>query len=150
MPKHRIRSLAICVFSHAGCILASQGYDPLKDETFYRPLGGQIEFGEHAADALRRELLEEIQAEVTALRYLETLENIFVFNGKPGHEIVMVFDGELVDQGLYALPVIQRTDAHSGEPIQAYWKHLGEFGPGQPPLYPTGLLELLLKNKPPA
>ena len=150
MPKRRIRSLAICVFSHAGSILASQGYDPVKDEFFFRPLGGQIEFGEYAAEALRRELLEELQAEVSEVRYLATLENIFVFDGKPGHEIVMVFDGKLADESLYSQPVIERIDTHSGEKIKAYWKHISEFGPGKPPLYPTGLLELLLKNEPPA
>jgi 8-oxo-dGTP pyrophosphatase MutT (NUDIX family) len=149
MPKRRVRALAICLFSHEGRILASEGFDPLKNETFYRPLGGRIEFGETAAETVRRELLEEIQAEVTALEYLETLENIFVFNGEPGHEIVMVFDGQLADAALYGQPVIERTDSHSGELLRVFWKPLSDFGPGRPPLYPHGLLELLLKRQPP-
>src|SRR6266568_4543117 len=49
MTQPRIRPLAICVFSHNGCILAAEGVDPLKDnQVFYRPLGGGIEFGEYA------------------------------------------------------------------------------------------------------
>ena len=34
-------------------------------------------------------------------RFLFTLENIFTFNGEPGHEIVMVYDGRLVDEKLH-------------------------------------------------
>jgi 8-oxo-dGTP pyrophosphatase MutT (NUDIX family) len=149
MSKRRIRPLAICIFSHGGRILVSEGFDPLKNEIFYRPLGGRIEFGERAAEALRRELREEIQAEITNLRYLETLENIFVFNGEPGHEIVMVFDATLDDAGLYDQPLFERTDAHSGEQRRVLWKAVDGFGPAGPPLYPDGLLELL-KRQPPA
>jgi 8-oxo-dGTP pyrophosphatase MutT (NUDIX family) len=148
MPKRRIRPLAICAFSHQGRILVSKSFDPLKDEIFYRPLGGKIKFGETAAEALRRELREEIQAEISSLRYLETLENIFVYNGEPGHEIVMVFDGVLDDASLYDQPLIERTDAHSGERRKVFWKDLREFGPGRPPLYPRGLLELLQRQPP--
>ena len=88
MPQ--IRALAICIFSHNGKILVFEGYDPLKDEIFYRPLGGGIEFGERSEEAIHRETMEEIDAEVKDLVYLGALENIFVFNGEPGHEIVQV------------------------------------------------------------
>jgi len=150
VPKQRIRPLAICVFSHAGKILVSESFDSVKGETFYRPLGGRIEFGERAVETLHRELMEEIQAEIDDLRYLETLENIFIHEGEKGHEIVLVFDGNLADQSLYETPLILRTDAASGEQIKVVWRYLSEFGPGQPPLYPNGLLELLLKKRPPA
>lgn len=42
----RIRPLAICVFRHQDRILVAEGYDPVKDEHFYRPLGGGNEFGD--------------------------------------------------------------------------------------------------------
>jgi len=85
-----IRPLAICLFRHTDKILVSEEHDPSKGETFYRPLGGGIEFGEHSLDTIYRELMEEIGAEVKDLVYLGTLENIYVFNGIPGHEIVQV------------------------------------------------------------
>jgi len=46
---NHIRSIAICVFRHKNHILVAEGYDPVKDEYFYRPLGGGIEFGETSA-----------------------------------------------------------------------------------------------------
>ena len=143
MKKYRIRPLAICVFLNNDRILVAEGYDPIKQQTFYRPLGGGIEFGEASADTVRRELKEELNVEVEELRYLGTLENIFVFNGTPGHEIVMVYDGALVDSGLYEQAVIVGIEAEINESFNAIWKRLDEFGEGKSILYPTGLLELL-------
>jgi 8-oxo-dGTP pyrophosphatase MutT (NUDIX family) len=143
MKKNRIRPLAICVFLNNNRILVAEGYDPIKQQTFYRPLGGGIEFGEASADTVRRELKEELNVEVGELRYLGTLENIFVFNGTPGHEIVMVYDGALVDSGLYEQAVIVGIEAEINESFNAVWKSLDEFGEGKSILYPTGLLELL-------
>ena len=88
MPPKRIRPLAICVFHRNGRIIVNKSYDPVKHETFYRPLGGGIEFGETSAQAVEREIEEEIGAKVTKLQLLGTLENIFTYLGDPGHEIV--------------------------------------------------------------
>jgi NADH pyrophosphatase NudC (nudix superfamily) len=43
-------------------IFVSECKDPVKQDTFYRALGGAVEFGEHSRDALQREFQEEIQA----------------------------------------------------------------------------------------
>lgn len=142
---NQIRPLAICVFSRDGRILAAEGFDPVKQERFYRPLGGGIEFGETGAETIRRELREEIEAEVAEIHYLGALENIFTFNGQPGHEIVLVYDGRLADESLYA-----QTKIHGREDedlkFVAVWKSLDEFGP-KAPLYPDGLVELLRLNQ---
>ncbi len=145
MKKPRIRPLALCVFQHDGCILASENYDPTKRETFYRPLGGGIEFGEQGIDAVAREIHEELAAGVRDLAYLGTLENIYTFNGKPGHEIVLIYDGSFVDPSLYGRESLKgREGAHA---FKAVWKHLSDFVPGHPPLYPDGLRDLLLSSR---
>jgi 8-oxo-dGTP pyrophosphatase MutT (NUDIX family) len=122
----------------------AEGYDPVKDEYFYRPLGGGIEFGETSAETICRELLEELNVEVDgeSLKYLGAVENIFHFNGTAGHEIVMIYDGTLKDSSLYEQTFIQGKEAN-GEDIHAIWKDLNEFGPGKSILYPTGLAEML-------
>ena len=142
MKKNRIRPLAICVFRNKDRILVNEGYDPSKKQTFYRPLGGGIEFDEKAEDTVRRELKEELNVEVGDVRCLGTLENIFTFNETPGHEIVMIFDGVLTESGLYEQAVIVGEEAN-GDTIHAMWKSLDEFGEGKSILYPLGLLELL-------
>ena len=144
MKKNKIRPLAICVFRNNNRILVAEGYDPVKRQTFYRPLGGGIEFGEKSEDTVRRELMEEINAEVGEVWYLGTLENIFVFNGTPGHEIVQVYDGVLKESGLYDQAVIVGKEAEIDQSFTAVWMSLDRFGVGKAILYPTGLLEMLV------
>lgn len=141
--KQRIRVLALCVFRRDDKILVAAGYDNIKQQAFYRPIGGGIEFGETAVAAVTREVREEINAEVKNLRYLGTLENIFVYNGETGHEIVMMFDGAFVDE-------YRNADDYSVQGIDdgevlftAEWKSLEFFRQGNAPLYPDGLLQLL-------
>ncbi len=143
---HRVRSLAICVFRHRDRVLVAEGYDPVKKEVFYRPLGGGIEFGEYSEQTIQRELREEIGAEVCDLNYLGTLENVYVFNGTPGHEIIQVYDGTLRDASLYQQPLIEGQEVDIDDTFQAVWKRLDEFGEGKSILYPTGLLEMLNKS----
>ncbi|MGH2398033.1 MAG: NUDIX hydrolase [bacterium] len=141
----RIRPLAICVFTHSGRILVAEGYDPVKGETFYRPLGGAIEFGERGEDTLTRELREELDADVVDLRFLGSLENIFVYNGQRGHEIVLVYDGAFGDPAIYERSELRGVE-HDGSTFRAVWKSLDELRSGAAPLYPDGLLLMLRKH----
>lgn len=139
---NQIRPVALCICRNKDRILVFEGYDPLKGETFYRPLGGGIEFGERSEDAVRRELKEEINVDVGEIRYLGTLENIFIFNGNAYHEIVLIYDGTLTEPGLYDQSMITGKEAN-GDDIRAMWKSLDEFESGSTILYPNGLLNLL-------
>ena len=139
----QIRPIAICLFHHDDKILVSEEHDPTKGETFYRPLGGGIEFGERSTDTIYRELMEEIGAHARDLVYLGTLENIFTFNGTPGHEIVQVYNGVLDESELYEQAVISGHETDVNLSMKVVWKSLDEFGPGRSILYPEGLLELL-------
>jgi 8-oxo-dGTP pyrophosphatase MutT (NUDIX family) len=143
MKEGIIRPIAICLFRHNGRILAAEGYDALKREVFYRPLGGTIEFGERSQETIVRELKEEIGAEVKGLHYLATLENIFTYQGQMGHEIVLVYDGAFVDEHLYERPEIDGYELDDGSTIKAVWIELASRGPDSPPIYPDGLSELL-------
>jgi 8-oxo-dGTP pyrophosphatase MutT (NUDIX family) len=141
MPAPQIRALAICVFSDNGRVLVNEAHDPVKGLRSCRPLGGGIQFGETGAKAVAREIFEEIGAEVANLRYVGTLENIFTYRGAPGHEIVQVYDGDLVERTLYARTIVPGVES-DGQPFQAVWRALDSFGP-ELPLYPDGLVELL-------
>ena len=145
MSQPKIRVIAICLFTRAGKILVLEGHDPIKGQTFYRPLGGGIEFGELAQQTVVRELQEEIGAAVKDVHYLFTLENIFVYRGDPHHEVVFVYDGVFADETIYARTEIVGME-DNGEPLKAVWKQLSEFGAGGAILYPHGLLEKLTVN----
>ena len=144
MPKKRVRPIAICVFRNRNRILVNQGYDPVKEQYFYRPLGGGIEFGETSMDTVCREIMEElgVQVDPDSLVYLGTVENIFTYNGNAGHEIMLIYDGALKQPGLYDQSVIVGKEAN-GEAIRAEWKTIDEFRTGKSILYPIGLLEML-------
>lgn len=146
---NQVRPIAICVFLRNHKILVAEGYDPVKVETFYRPLGGGIEFGESSKATICREMMEEINVEVDreSLRYLGAVENIFLFNGAPGHEVVLVYDGELKKTEMYDQEIILGKEAN-GQDIRAVWKDLDEFICGKSILYPTGLVEMLVAQTP--
>ncbi len=139
--ENRIRPIAICIFSNTGRILVAEGYDSVKQQTFYRPLGGSIEFGERGEETIRRELREELGAEVNNLKYLGMAENIFIYQGERGHEIVLMYEGEFADKSFYEREMLEGDEF--GQPFKAVWKRLDEFGPDRAPLYPDQLLELL-------
>jgi 8-oxo-dGTP pyrophosphatase MutT (NUDIX family) len=143
MHEEKIRPIAICVCFDADRILVAEGHDSKKGQTFYRPLGGTIEFGERGEETVRREFGEEINADLIEVRYVGMLENIFTYEGRRGHEIVLVYDGQLADRSLYDKDTIEGNEL--GMHFKAVWKRLSDFAPGSPPVYPDGLIALLAK-----
>jgi|GEM_PF-6087287 NUDIX domain len=61
MNSGRIRALALALIWRGDELLLMEGDDPAKRQTFYRPLGGGVEFGERARDAVIREFAEELE-----------------------------------------------------------------------------------------
>ena len=71
---------------------------PKKGGYTYLP-GGHIEFGEKGAEALRREVREELGVDSTVGDLLGVVESSFVQHGKPHAEISLVYRLTLADQG---------------------------------------------------
>lgn len=130
-------------------ILVVKGYDPHKDETFYRPLGGTIEFGELSEQTVHRELHEELGLGLQDVQYLATLENIFTYRGQTGHEIVMLYSARLAKASAHVHEQDEFQGVEdNGQPFTACWMPLSHFYLDGPPLYPTGLLDLLTGKQP--
>lgn len=144
MAEQRIRALALCVFHHNGRILVNHFHDPIKQQGFFRPVGGGIEFGETSAEAIVREVDEELALAITDLSLLGTLESLFVYNGKPGHEIVQVYDAVFSDASVYQQSHLDGRESN-GAPFIAKWHDSSSFTE-QSPLVPNGLSELLKKT----
>jgi len=143
MNSGRIRALALALIWRGDELLLMEGDDPAKRQTFYRPLGGGVEFGERARDAVIREFAEELGAELVNIRALGTLENIFTFDGAPGHEIILLFEAEFADNTLYARDDLVIIEPNAGLPIA--WKRLADLT-AETPLYPDGLSGLLARH----
>ncbi|MEO5951958.1 MAG: NUDIX domain-containing protein, partial [Chloroflexia bacterium] len=97
LKEKRIRATALGIFRRGDEIFVAKGYDPNKDQYFYRPLGGGIEFGERGEEAIIREMREETGLELTNVLYLGICENIFTYLGEPGHEIVLLYEANFAD-----------------------------------------------------
>jgi 8-oxo-dGTP pyrophosphatase MutT (NUDIX family) len=142
MAKPQIRPLAIVVFRRDdGAILVAPGFDRVKGQKFYRPLGGGIDFGERAEAAARREIQEELGAEIDGPRFLGAVENIFTFLGEPGHELVWIYEGRFLDPAFYASDRFMADEG--GSVFSVEWVRLSVFTAGEAPLYPDGLLDML-------
>lgn len=144
-PQH-VRPLAVCLVyrerEENGDIFVMEGFDRVKGSWFYRPLGGGIEFGEHGYETVRREFLEELGQELTGVRFLYALENLFTYAGRPGHELVMVYEGRFADKAVYELDALEARE-DDGHSFTARWKPLAEFRSGRSRLVPEGLLDRL-------
>jgi 8-oxo-dGTP pyrophosphatase MutT (NUDIX family) len=142
VSDRRIRALALGVVRRGREILVFDAYDSVKRERFHRPLGGGIEFGELAEDAVARELLEETGSQARVLRRLGVLENVFIFEGDPWHEIVFVFEVELEDRSLYERDTFEISEILRDEEVRlpVLWLDPARL---EAPLYPDGLAELI-------
>ncbi|MGI8505176.1 MAG: NUDIX hydrolase [Hassallia sp.] len=123
-------------------LFVSEDYDSVKQEEYYRALGGSIEFGETSYAALQREFQEEIQAKLTNIRYLDCLENLFTYEGKAGHEIVQVYECDFVDPKFYKLEKLVFFEADNSQ-HQAMWIDIYRFKSGELRLVPEQFADYL-------
>ena len=79
-------------------LLVGEGFDNVKNETFYRCLGGGIDFLEKSYDALKREFFEEIGASIIVKDFLGISENIFTYKGKNAHELILFYSIDILDE----------------------------------------------------
>jgi ADP-ribose pyrophosphatase YjhB (NUDIX family) len=128
-----IKAMAVVRRLRDGALLVSESADPL----FQRPLGGHVEFGEYALDTVRREFGEEIDQELTDVRLLGVLENIFGWRGGTEHEVVFIFTAAFAAAAAYEIEEQRILDNPNRRVL---WRPADAVSP---PLYPAGLTELI-------
>ena len=134
-----IRPVVLGIIKKGNKLLVGEGYDKVKDQTFYRCLGGGIEFGERSEEALKREFQEEIQTNISVRDFLGISENIFTFNGKKGHELVIFYSAEMNDSD-YKEEYHIADEEDSG---LVKWIDVDEFKNNQKILYPEEVLKYI-------
>ena len=134
-----IRPVALGIAKKDNKILVGIGYDKVKKQTFYRALGGGIEFGETSKDAVKREFQEEIHSDITVGELLGVTENIFTYQGKTGHEIVFLYSIEIPNDNF-------KNDYEINDEVGKYnavWVDIDDFKSGKKIIYPEGFLKYI-------
>lgn len=134
-----IRPVVLGIITKDNKLLVGEGYDKVKKQTFYRCLGGGIEFGEKSNEALKREFQEEIQTDIIIKDFLGISENIFTFNGKDGHELVLFYNAEMKDCD-YKEEYYIADEEDSG---LVKWVDINEFKNHKKILYPVEVLNYI-------
>lgn len=108
--KKKIRVLALGLIRDGDRLFLSQGKDPSTEQTFYRALGGGVDWGETSLNALKREFWEEIGGELTNIKYLGCIENIFTFDNQLKHEIIQLYSCDFLDPQFYQREQIEFSE----------------------------------------
>lgn len=142
-----IRVITLAIAWRGDELLLCEGRDDVKGDSFFRPPGGGIEFGETAAVALAREMMEEFGQPIRPGRQVGIIENIFTYNGEAGHQIAFLYEVEFEDRAFYRrdeIP-IRGEDGWAGP---ATWRRLAMFGRSGARLVPEGLYDVLSAERP--
>ena len=132
----------MCLLVHEGRVLVAdgntlrgkEGMREIVPGNFYRVLGGSMNFGERAEDAVRRELREELDCEIENLTLLKVVENHFEYAGEQGHEIVFLFSRSVSNAELTKVDTIH-VDETDYE-FDARWVKFEDILTGATPLKP--------------
>ena len=134
-----IRPIVLGIAIKDNKLLVSEGFDKVKNQTFYRCLGGGIEFLEKSSDAIKREFKEEIDVDIIVNDFLGISENIFTYQGKKAHELTLFYSIEISDENYQEEYKV--IDDH-GETI-AKWIDIDEFKNKNKILYPEEVFKYI-------
>lgn len=130
------RPIAIAIIRRAdGALLVTSATEPGTGRTLVRPPGGGIDPGESGADAVARELQEELGVAITGIAPLGVVEHRVRFAGRELHELVHAFAATMPADAR----IPSTTDA--GHPV--WWLARERFDDAGIELVPAGLLALI-------
>lgn len=135
----QIRVLSLALIKYQGKFLACAGIDKVKNIQHLRLLGGGVDFGENSVFALRRELQEELGLQIKKPKLLNIEENIFEFNGLPGHEIVFLYEVSFRSKSAYRADGYNILDSNQGH--RAEWFSVKDLSKRK--LYPESAAKYL-------
>ncbi len=134
-----MRAVSLVLIAHEDKLLLRKGVDTVANISFARPLGGGIEFQETSSEAAIREVKEEVGGTITNTELLGVIENIFTYNGNPGHEIIFLYKAQLINTELLNQERIPNFD---GEGFTD-WIPVSDITEGKIKIVPEGILKYL-------
>ena len=133
-----IRPVVLGIVKRQNKLLVNRGYDEVTKEEFYRCIGGGIEFLEYSQDALKREFKEELNIDIKVEDFLGIFENIFTYNGKNAHELILFYNVSIKDEDYKESYII---DGESN----GIWIDIDKFMNKELKIYPESVLKYLGK-----
>ena len=124
-----IRPVVLGILKKDNKILVNRGFDKVTKEEFYRPIGGGIEFLETSEDALKREFQEELNIAIEVKEFLGIEENIFTYNGKKAHELILFYNVSIKNEDYKEEYVVEGN-------VNARWIDINKFRNKELKLYP--------------
>lgn len=118
--QNQIKVKSLAWIENEGMLFVVKYFDTYKKEDFYRPIGGTVEFGESTLQTLQREVMEELNTQIAVTGDPLILENLFVCDGIPGHEIVYLYPSRFCDVSFYERKVYRLMEAN-GKLWDAMW-----------------------------
>ena len=134
-----IRPVVLGIAIKNGKILVSEGYDKVKKQTFYRCLGGGIEFLETSQEALKREYKEELGIDIIVEDFCGISENIFTYQGKNAHELILFYNIKIQDKDVREKYHIIDDNCES----DAYWIDVNESKNNKKIIYPEQIFKYI-------
>ena len=134
-----IRPIVLGIARNNNKILVSEGHDKIKNQTFYRCLGGGIEFLETSQEALKREFKEELNIDIEIKDFCGISENIFTYKGKDAHEIIFFYNIKINEKDLKEKYHIIDDNSET----DAYWIDINDFKNNKKILYPEQIFKYL-------
>lgn len=145
--KKEIRVISLGLLKNKeGKILVHLGDDPVKKEKFYRPLGGGVDYGETSEAAVIREFQEELGLKVRVKSPPRVFENIYTYYGRPGHEVVFIYEIEFEDERAYSRETFEIIENGEVSGIAA-WVSREDVKREGDRLYPSGVLPFVWMGK---
>jgi 8-oxo-dGTP pyrophosphatase MutT (NUDIX family) len=135
-----IRVKALAWIEHEGKTFVVKMSDSVKGDDYYRSIGGSVEYGEMSREAVIREAMEELNTEIEVTGEVLVLENLFIHEGKKGHEINFVHPCRFLDERFYEDKIFRLVEAN-GEEFEAMWVPLKDCLNGKFRLVPEQVLE---------
>ena len=134
-----IRPIVLGIVKRENKILVSEGYDKVKNEVFYRSIGGGIEFLEDSKDALKREFKEELNIDISVGEFLGISENIFTYNEKNAHELILFYNVNIKDKDYKEKYHIIDDNCET----DAMWIDINKFKNKELKIYPEQMFKYL-------
>ncbi|MDD3480839.1 MAG: NUDIX domain-containing protein [Patescibacteria group bacterium] len=138
-----VRAKAIGYIINNGTVFLGFSSTPDTKNGFYTAIGGGIEFGETGAEAVIREYEEETELKVVNPEYRGIIENIFDWEGKPNHEIILVYQVDFENKNIYKEKQVVRYDDFDREKV-ARWVPISDIHEGKIDLLPTKLKKFIV------